>query len=61
MTQTLFRDFTPGELWALAQMLKRLSWDDLKRLAASENELFEMRDGTIRLLKLLAELGYDPR
>ena len=56
-----FTDFEPSELWALAQLCKRIDGATLETLSANENEENDMLNGIIKLANLLAELGYKPR
>ncbi len=53
-----FTDFEPSELWALAQLCKRIDGATLKSLSANEND---MLNAVIKLADLLAQLGYEPR
>jgi hypothetical protein len=52
---------TPAELWALAQLVKRLGWTDVRPLAVDKNETELMMAATERLAKGLANAGYAPR
>lgn len=54
-------DFEPSELWALAQLCKRIDGATLKKLSATMSEASDMLNGIIKLSELLAELGYEPR
>lgn len=56
-----FTDFEPSELWALAQLCKRIDGATLKSLSANENEESDMLNAVIKLADLLADLGYKPR
>lgn len=56
-----FSDFTPDELWALAQICKRITYGDIKTLAKDEDEAVTMAQAISRLKGLLAEFGYSPR
>ncbi len=53
-----FTDFEPSELWALAQLCKRIDGAKLKSLSANENEENDMLNAVIKLADLLAQLGY---
>ena len=52
---------TDAEAWALAELVKRISWDELRGNAANENEAYAMRDAVNRLQGALAEAGFNPR
>lgn len=56
-----FTDFEPSELWALAQLCKRIDGVTLEALSANESEESDMLNGIIKLADLLADLGYRPR
>lgn len=46
---------------ALAQMLKRIGWSEIRALAASDAEADEMRNALDVLRKTMAGAGYEPR
>lgn len=50
-----------AEAWALAELVKRILYDDLKRLSASEEELFAMSRAIHLLRMALGSAGYAPR
>jgi hypothetical protein len=54
-------DLTDDEAWALAQLCKRLLWDDFKRLSANKSEHQDMDSATHKLRRALAEAGIEPR
>jgi hypothetical protein len=54
-------DLTDDEAYALAQMVKRMTWDHFKRLSANESERENMDAAAIKLRRALAEAGFDPR
>jgi hypothetical protein len=54
-------DLTRDEAYALAQMVKRLTWDHFRRLSAGESEREDIDSATIKLRRELAEAGFDPR
>ena len=54
-------DLTDDEAWALAQMTKRMIWDDFHRLSSGRAERDDMGSATIKLRRALAEAGFDPR
>lgn len=52
---------TNDEAWALAELCKRIGWQELRGNAANENEAYTMRDAVNRLQGALAEAGFSPR
>jgi hypothetical protein len=54
-------DTTPAEIGALAQLVKRITWSDIRGCAVSDDEAYEMRDAVSKLQSALAETGYAPR
>jgi hypothetical protein len=52
---------TQDDAYALAQMCKRMIWDDFHRLSAGRAERDDMDAATIKLRRALAEAGFDPR
>ena len=59
----MFSDFERDELWALAQLLKRLGYETIKEHAepTKESEALLMQSAVFKLQRMLAGLGYDPR
>lgn len=49
------------EAEALAEMVKRASWGDIRMLAVDDQEATVMLDGIRALRKALAESGFAPR
>jgi hypothetical protein len=60
-TKILLDDLTEDEVWALAQMVKRMTWNDFRCLSAGPSELEDMHSATIKLRRALAEAGFHPR
>jgi hypothetical protein len=54
-------ELTDMDAMALAQLVKRLSWAELRACAVNDAEAYEIRDGVAKLQRLLAEAGYAPR
>jgi hypothetical protein len=54
-------DLTEDEAYALANMYKRMTWDDFKKLSANQSELHAMDLATLKLRRALAQAGIDPR
>lgn len=46
---------------ALAVMVKRICWTDIKALSADNQEATAMLDGLLTLRKTLAATGFEPR
>lgn len=60
-TELVSFEGTPGELLALAQLVKRLGRDDLRPLAVDRDEVEQMVAAARRLAQGLASAGYAPR
>lgn len=54
-------ELSEQEAEALAQMVKRLGWDDMRAKAVSDDEAYLISDAVMRLKQALAESGFDPR
>jgi hypothetical protein len=54
-------ELTEAETWAFAQLLKRLSWAELRACAVDEAETYEARDAVAKLQRAFAEAGIAPR
>jgi hypothetical protein len=55
----LLDDLTEDEAHALAQLCKRLLWDDFKRLSVNADEHQDMDRATHKLRRALAEAGIE--
>ena len=55
------KDFAPDELWALAQMAKRIDHNKIMDLSKDDNEAAHMKNAIVKLSVFLSDLGYDPR
>lgn len=52
----------PGaQALALAQLVKRLGWSEMRKNAVSDDEAYLMKDALGELQKALAAAGFDPR
>lgn len=49
------------EALALAQLVKRLGWNEMRQNAVSEDETYLMRSALAKLMTGLYEAGYSPR
>lgn len=49
------------EAWDLAQLLKRLTFSEVRTCAVDEAEAYRMISATEKLRKALAEVGFSPR
>lgn len=49
------------EAWALAQLLKRLTWDDIRRCSIDDSEAQVARAAIERVQAGLADIGVAPR
>lgn len=56
-----FAGVTDAELMALAQLAKRIYWEDMRKLATSERETNLMASGVTKLQDALGAVGYLPR
>lgn len=54
-------ELTTVQAWALAQLTKRIGWDEIRINAKDESEAHIMRDALNQLRTALAEYGYAPR
>lgn len=49
------------EALALAQLVKRIGWTELRQNAVDDDEAHDMAGAMIHLRKALAESGFNPR
>ena len=56
-----FAGVTNAELMALAQLAKRIHWEDMAQLATSERETALMASGVVKLQDALGAAGIIPR
>lgn len=61
MNITPYVELPDDQAWALAQFLKRVSFEDYRKLAASDEEAGQMFCAGEILRKALAEKGCAPR
>ena len=54
-------DFERDEIWAFAQLLKRIDHNSIRANAVDDNEAALMKSAVFKMQKLLSDLGYDPR
>lgn len=54
-------DVTEDQADALAEMVKRICWVDIKALSTDDREATAMLDGVLRLRKALEVAGFAPR
>ncbi len=52
---------TPAEAWALAELVKRIGWSELRPLAANIDEAHQMVNAVDTLRSALALAGVAPR
>ncbi|HBM2881081.1 TPA: hypothetical protein LVL09_004903 [Klebsiella oxytoca] len=52
---------TDEEAMALAQLVKRLTWTDMRGCAVDDSEAYVISDAVAKLQKSLAEAGFAPR
>ena len=54
-------ELNEAETWAFAQLLKRLSWAELRACAVDDVESYDARDAVAKLQRAFAEAGVAPR
>lgn len=59
--KTITAEFPEDEAWALAEFLKRVGYSDYRKLAASDQEAYEMQSAGEVVRRSLAEQGFAPR
>ena len=59
--ETLSLQLDENETMALAQLVKRLSWSDLRGCAVRDEEAWVMKSAIEKLQQALREEGYAPR
>lgn len=50
-----------GLALALAQLVKRIGWTELRQNAVDDNEAYQMRKAVSEVARALAEAGFEPR
>ena len=50
-----------AQTWAFAQLLKRLSWAELRACAIDDAEAYDAREAVAKLQRAFAEAGIAPR
>ncbi len=58
---TIEIDVFERHLWAMSQVLKRMGYEDVKRLSEHEGEAYEALYAFEQVRKSLAKQGYNPR
>lgn len=58
---TALAELNQAQAWAFAQLLKRLSWPELRACAIDDAEAYDARDAVAKLQRAFAEAGIDPR
>lgn len=62
MKQVIFTvELSDLQTLALAQLVKRIGWKEVRINAVDDDEAYEMMDATARLQASLADTGYAPR
>lgn len=54
-------DISEPQKWALAQLVKRIHWEDMRKLATSDEETESMASAVVKLQQALDDAGYSPR
>lgn len=58
---TALTELDQAQTWAFAQLLKRLSWAELRACAINDAEAYDARDAVAKLQRAFAEAGIAPR
>lgn len=58
---TITTELSDRHAWALAQLLKRIGWNEVRINAVDDDDAYLMREALSALQKSLAESGYAPR
>lgn len=56
-----FVELTDAEAWALAELCKRITYNECRANAVSEDEAYQMIYATSKVRDLLARVGYEVR
>lgn len=59
--ETVFAEFERSEIWALAQLVKRLSFNECRANAVDNDEAYLMTDALVKFQRFLAGAGVAPR
>ena len=59
--KTINLELTDDQAWALAELVKRIGWTELRQNAVDDAEAYEMRDAVELLARSLADAGVSPR
>lgn len=60
-TITITTELSDLHAWALAQLVKRIGWNEVRINAVDDDDAYLMREALSVLQKSLAESGYAPR
>lgn len=52
---------TDRQIYAMAQVLKRMSWTDARKLSTTDDEAYDAQYALEQIREALAEQGYNPR
>ena len=59
--KTIHLELNDTQAWALAELVKRIGWGELRQNAVDDAEAYEMRDAVELLAHALASAGVAPR
>lgn len=59
--KTIHLELNDAQAWALAELVKRIGWTELRQNAVDDAEAYEMRDAVELLARSLADAGVSPR
>ena len=59
--KTIHLELNDAQAWALAELVKRIGWAELRQNAVDDAEAYEMREAIEVLARALADSGMSPR
>ena len=59
--QLELQDLTEAQAYALAQLVKRISFAELRQNAINDDEAYNMQTAVAALQRALARVGFNPR
>lgn len=61
MPAQIFLEIEPEKAWALAQLIKRVGWSEIRANAVNDDEAHCMKEAIGELQKALGDVGFLPR
>lgn len=59
--KTIHLELNDAQAWALAELMKRIGWTELRQNAVNDAEAYEMQEAVEALARSLADAGVSPR